>query len=408
MDASRKISAERFQTRQTNKGRALQSVAGIALLLLVSCTAENFSGAFRNTPRESVRNNGFTPSPQVTLQPTASPIPPPLNKLVYRDGTSIFVDDSSGKNSTRLVDDAAFAGYSEGSKVFYYSQLDGTTATVYKKDLAGDAATKLFSFDSSGKNVETFLYNVMVTSDGKYAVFSHNHGNLSLYDLTNGTERVLLNAKKCLTYAGTALNLIRPLAAGQPDCYGYYYPHWSPDNQKIVVRKIFFEGATQVVIDPFASKIQEKDVGASGEPPVWSADSRMLLFPGIGYGPGSLYLITNLDAPVNRDLLAERVDFQGTDVASAALSSEGRAAFSYSAYQGAMTRNGVALFNLKDDSAKLLLTTPVDTWRVQAWLDNQTLVLRDDTNHFWTIDVDTLEKKELPIHGDAILTIIRP
>lgn len=421
------IENQRLSSSFPSSKRNLVTIIVVIFLVLVGSLGGYYIGVNKNSRLQQNTNTVGSPSLYPTQSPNVSNPQPTNNssnvnlpianlrslsgKLIFRDGDSILVSDANGSNPMRLVDSKnrlGFAGWSESGKVFYYTELVGTTGTVYKKDLSSGVANQLFTFDSSEKNIETFVTNVNISRDGKYAIYSHNNGDLSLFDLTNKTDKKLLSQAPCLSYRNTEpsqFNLVKTVYAGNPgNCHGYYYPYWSPDGKKVVVRKIFYEGATQIVINPFEEPVQEKDTKAGGSPPTWSKDSAMLVIPGAGYGGGSLYLVTHLDNPDNKDILADDIDFKGSTVNSGAMSENGKIAFTYSNYE--KQKNGIALYTPNDNAIKHLLDVTDDNY-VQLWLsDNKTLLYRNNRN-IWSLDTVTMSQNKLPIYADGIIGIVQ-
>lgn len=396
--------------------RTLIMIIGVVILVSLVGSSAYYLGKKQNQPYQ--QQNSIMPSPtSQARKPTTNPtvnllladIKTLKGKLLYRLNDQIVVSNLDGSNAMKLVDSnnkTGYAGWSDGGRVVYYTELVGTTSTLYKKDLATGTVTKLFDYDSKEKNIETHFLNVNVSSDGKFAVYSHAHGNLSLYDLTNNTTKLLLARKECLSYNNSNnVSLIKPVYAGVAECYGYYYPYWSPNNQRVVIRKIFYEGATQVVVNPFTNPATEKDVKTGGSPPEWSSDSSKIVIPGAGYGSGSLYLISTPDNPINKDLLADNSDFKDSAVTSSALSNDGKIAFTYSNY--GQNKNGIALYDLNTNSIKPLMNlSNGDNSYVQLWTDNSNLLYKDGES-IWSLNVNTLSKTQLPITATALIEVVQ-
>lgn len=371
-----------------------------------------------NTPSYQIKSQVPKPSPSPINYPNAN-INSIKNKLVLRYNSSILVSDTNGSNIMKLIDGQnkpGFAGWSDEGKVIYYTELVNSKFTVYKKDLTSGVVTQLFTFmgkDQYGKNEEFYYGNVAVTHDGKHAIYSHDNGDISLYDIVNKTDKKLLNQKVCLSQNNQQelFNFVKPVFAGGQDCYGYYFPYWSPNDQRVVLRKIFYEGATQVVINPFENPVQEKGLKSGGSPPRWSPDSTMIAIAGSGYGQGSLYLITNIDNPVNKDVLQEHHDFKYSGATSVEWSNDGKLAFTYSIYEGSDNKSGVALYNINDNSIKPLIISPSNgEYNVETWLsDNKTVLIidEDEKNNIWSLDVNTLSKQNLGISVDDVIGIVR-
>lgn len=367
-----------------------------------------------NTPLTSSTNpqpqsKSAEPSPSNRNFPTAN-INSVNDKLVLRSNDSILVSDTNGKNIMKLLDSqnkVGFSGWSDEGKVIYYTELVNGKFTAYQKDLPSGSVNQLFSFVGGGsqKNEEFYYGNVAVRNDGKYAIYSHNNGDISLFNLTDKTEKKILSQKTCVSQNSQPkqFSLVQTVYAGASECYGYYFPYWSPDNQRVVLRKIFYEGATQVIISPFDSQIQEKDVKTGGSSPQW-LDGNRLIIPGGSYGSGSLYLITDVNNPVQKDLLDGNNEFKN-NVTSGVASREGKIAFTYSIYEGSTSKNGIALFNLSDNSVKPLITTDDQSY-TELWLpDNKTLLYTDERNNLWSLDITSLSKQNLGVSTNSVLFI---
>ena len=331
----------------------------------------------------------ITPLPVADLQSLSG-------KLVFWNNDSITVSDINGANQMRLVDNKnkqGFAGWSNGGRVFYFTELVGTTGKVYKKDLSSGITSLLFDYNSDGKNTETFATNVNISPDGNYAVYSHDYGDLSLFNLTSKTYKKLLGAGSC----GDRDPII--------GCYGYYLPRWSPDGKKVVAEKIFYEGSAQVLIDPFTNPVQETVTKSAGNPESWSKDGQQLVIPGSGFGEGSLYLYTHLANPDVTDLLANDINFKGSSVSSGAISGNGKIAFSYS--KSVKPESGIALYIPGQNLIKPLLILDGDI-SVLSWLpDNKTIIYENDSS-IWSLDTTTLTQNKLSIDFDLFIGIIEP
>lgn len=331
-------------------------------------------------------------------------------KLVYTYNNTIFVSNSDGSNAVKLVDGKnkpGFAGWSNGGKIFYYTELSGATFTLYKKDLTSNISSKVFDFEGSDKNVEFYSSNAHVSSDEKFVIYSRAK-DIHLYNLTNGLDKKLLTHKECLakTNSNTLSSLIvKPVYASTTDCYGYYFPKWSPDNQRVVIRKILYEGAVQIVINPFENNAQEKDMKQGGIPS-WSSVDRLLAIAGSGYGPGSLYLISNVDSPIAQDIFLNNSVFKNRYVGGATWSSDKRIAFSFADDNN--NQNGIAIYDTNTGVIKPLISTLNEINYDLLWMtDNKTILFSDENKNIWALDSITLSKQKLPVKADTIIEIIQ-
>lgn len=394
-------------------------IVGILVVALLVGGAYYFNT--RNNQPAKYSNSTLNNSTSSQSQPQSTqPSPtslnlPPANissvkgKLIMRSNEAILVSDINGKNPMKLLDSqnkVGFSGWSDEGKVIYYTELVNGKFTAYQKDLPSGSVNQLFSFVGGGsqKNEEFYFGNVAVRNDGKYAIYSHNNGDISLYNLTGKTEKKILSQKTCVSQNSQPkqFSLVQTVYAGVAECYGYYFPYWSPDNQRVVLRKIFYEGATQVIVNPFDSQIQEKDVKTGGSPPQWLDENRLII-PGAGYGSGSLYLITDVSNPVQKDLLAGSNEFKNSNVTSGVTSKDGKIAFTYSIYEGSTNKSGIALFNLTDNSVKPLITTDDQSY-VELWLpDNETFLYTDAKNNLWSLNITSLSKQNLGLTTSSVL-----
>ena len=398
-------------------------VLGALILLIVASGAYYLGTGERSSSciDRDIEQSLSPTSPPVTYS-TSQSNPninhPPANisslkgRLIFRYNNYILISDPNGSNPMKLIESSnklGFAGWSDNGNVFYYSELVGTTGNVYKKDLITGATTQLFTFDSKGKNIETFAKNVAISRDGKYAIYSHSGGDLSLYDLENKTTRLIFAQKECLSYnikQNNNFSFVKPAYAEIGECYGFYYPYWSPNNQRVVVRKILNEGATLVIVNPFSNPITEKDLKSGGNPPDWTSNGEQIVLPGGGYGSGSLYLVNSLDNPVIKDLLAN-TEYNESIVHSGVISRDNKIAFSYSIEEGGKNESGIALYNLANNSVNHLLTTTDGIYYVQLWLsDNKNLLYTTDNGELWSLDITTLAKQKFPVMAQEVIGIV--
>lgn len=321
-------------------------------------------------------------------------------KLIYtRNNTSqSVVSNLDGSNPMTL--DGDFAGWSDEGRVFYFTKGAYPIDSLYKKDLESGEVTKLFDFSSNLHREESRSRSVEVSSDGKYAILSHNGGDLSLYDLTKKISTRLLSKVDC-EEAGL--------------CSSYFPASWSPDSKRVLVYNVGWEQGWSLLINPFVRPVGE-GFRLDGSPQ-WSFDSSMLLVSrtgsGFAYGDGNDYhggrlsLVSNLDNPVEKELLAKNPKYKD-GITSGVLSKDKKIAFTYSSGQD---KEGIDLYDLNTDSIKPLLSFPEGGGNifVELWLDNNTLLYSESTPPLtanskytvknWALDITTLIKTQLPIDG---------
>jgi hypothetical protein len=191
------------------------------------------------TPEPTVAEAASAPSPSVVDQP----------KLIFvRDTPSVFpthgvlwVANLDGSEEQRLSPagvEASFAGTvgskSGGWRFFYITRDSETDRTLWRKDLQSGDTDALFEFISHPAKI----VEASISPDGVYAAYTHG-GGISLLDLARRDSRPLVGAD----FSGCA--------TGPAGCGGYIWPNWSPDGRLLLVMKVFYEGGTAVVVDPF-------------------------------------------------------------------------------------------------------------------------------------------------------------
>jgi len=265
--------------------RLVLPVAALLLLALAACETDE-----------------ATPSPIPSAG--ATPAIPGAARAIFLAGATktyppsgeLWISNLDGSGRRQLTPDnvnASFAGLVEGNgkRLFYYVALDGgTSRSLWKLDLNSGDRQKVIEFHA---RQEWDAY-ASVSPDGRYAAYTEID-SIGLLDTETGQTRRLLT--------GNAAACDPPGGAGR--CFVYRGSMWSPDGQLMVVTKGFYEGSSPALIDPFASAIEEREIGPTLPlaPAAWSPESEAICAIH-SYGETGLYLARAPDWQI-QDLVPE-------------------------------------------------------------------------------------------------------
>jgi TolB protein len=216
----------------------------------------------------------------------------------------VYVADYDGSNARQMTHDGVISVHPsispDGRRIAYTGYQSGYP-DVYVIDLASGARNRIVNFPGTNSGAS------FSPDGGRIALSVSKDGNPELYTVSagGGSARRLTNTRGVesapswspngdeIVYSfddGRGPQLYRISASGgrgQPISTGHGYctePNWSPDGKKIAFN-VRGGGEFQVaIVDPGGGGSR---IVASGENPVWGADSRHLIFT----QGGALYML---------------------------------------------------------------------------------------------------------------------
>ena len=275
----------------------LITVAGVVLVL--SGDSGEPQQALAPTPTAEPE---ATVTPAATLPPSptttigSAPLPtlaPTDGTLVYLRGTDLWVASLDGGQTLpprAITTDSLGIGYAGhvsradgGTDLYFTIQLSEdrvennryiTDYGLYRATLKGGEPEELFRF--SGRRLSfNFPSGASVSPNGEHVAYSDTEG-LVLLDLASGERTRLLSNGDC---------------TGFQTCVGYYVPKWSPTGGLLKVTEVFYEGAFDIIINPFESPVSVIDIQQGGLYSVWSPDGeRLCMGQDLVIGSGMLVL----------------------------------------------------------------------------------------------------------------------
>ncbi len=197
--------------------------------------------------------------------PPAQPKPEAATgSLVYLKDRDLWVAPIDGKTaSLRLTYGSIGAGYAGyvrradgGIDIYYTSQesgdRDGGSFAVYRSDLAGGDAVNVVEFPGSSKNAEFYCCNASVSPNGMSLAYVDESG-LRLLDLRSGRTSLVV-------HNGLSVNC----SPSSSECFGNYFPLWSPTSDAIAFVRIYYEGSDLFLLRPFSPSPGETRIGRDG------------------------------------------------------------------------------------------------------------------------------------------------
>jgi hypothetical protein len=280
----------------------------------------------------------LVPTPSVTR--TGPPIGPTSGTVVFRRGNDLWLAPLDGSAPPRPVTTGArgagFAGavrLPNGNIDIFFVVQTGEPAVVedrYEADLVlfreglapGRSATREV-LRYRGRPLEPFLgANAAVSPDGAHVLYSDADG-ISLLELSSGeSRRLLTNSPPCI---------------GTNNCFAYHHPRWSPDGERVLILKTFWEGGADILIDPFAATVEEvRTPGGGAFTATWSPDGARVCVSEFTYASAGAPLVYTVatgefaEASAQLDLPPPPLpDALVIDARGCAWAPDGRLAFGY-------------------------------------------------------------------------------
>jgi hypothetical protein len=255
------------------------AVTVAALALLAACGDDGEEATLSPSPSPSASATASpSPTAEATQTPvlTASPgsvVPAEVaeRRVVflrdsepYTEAGEIWISRLDGTERERLTRDgetAKFAGiathYATGNETVYYVSVDGEFArSLWAYDRIAGMRSRVLSFESRSEHIA----DAAVSSDGRHVAYAHLEGIDMLDTSTGATKHLFDNGPRdCI---------------GVSDCYMHSRPQWSPDGTLLMVKKTFWEGATTLILDPFADPVEVFTDASNLGPAIssWSID----------------------------------------------------------------------------------------------------------------------------------------
>lgn len=344
------------------------------------------SGAL--SPPASIDSGGpLSPPAEIDREPTPLPTLEPTDGiLVYRRGTDLWVASLDGGVSLpprAITTDSLGAGYAGyvrrpdgGIDLYYVEQLTDESIDrdryvadfgLYRTTLHGTIATQLLRFE--GRPVGGFLpTNAEVSPNGDFVAFAE-FGGLSLLDLSTGDTRRLLDNVSCLET--------------HHSCYGFYLPNWNPAGTLLTSKQIFYEGATEVILDPYVEPIILIEPKKGGLRADWSpGGDRVCLNEGSAYGDGMTYVFDIQDGSI-QEITAVLKPFAGdyplARSSGCAWSDDGNITL---AIEIAGELDSARIAVLRSDYTVSATSRPIaNFYRLAGWLPNGSVIFQTWNQH---------------------------
>lgn len=259
-----------------------------SLLFLTSCSGGSGDGAANTATSPPIAP---TATEEATTPQAASL---PGNAVFRRDG-DLFIAPLDGSTEPRQLTDGAvnvgFAGYVTNPgeiDIYYIEQLTEerleneayvSDQVLYRMALDGGEPEELLRY--AGRSLESFFgMTAAVSPDGLHVLYSDARG-ISLLNTASGEMRQLLERS--------------PPCTGTVNCYAYHRPAWSPDGALASIAKSFWEGGRDIIIDPFADPIVERETpGGATLMARWSPDGEHLCVSENTYSSAGAALVYEL------------------------------------------------------------------------------------------------------------------
>jgi hypothetical protein len=329
--------------------------------------------------------------------------------VVFVRGHDLWISSPNGVAvpPTALTSGALDVGYAgfvrvDGRTDIYYveeanrgtpQQGNPAEFVLSRRAIEGGETAEVLRFRS--REIDTFdnLSTAAASPDGRYIAYADEAG-LALLDTDSGaTTRV---TEKHMT--------------GNKESYAYYYPRWSPDGARLLVKKQLWEGSIDVVVDPFASPATLTETGKGGALSDWSPDGQKICMSEgsfVSYGALLVYDVSsseftdmtiNVPAPTPSSPNSPRINSHGC-----AWKRDGTLAVGYALPEGddagrvAVLDANLEVSGLSDPIAKLR--------DVVEWLSDESGVLFNQAGSAG-IYRPGIGASALPFQADRVLAVI--
>ena len=255
------------------------------------------------------------PGATATLMPEASPTREPTSgTIVFLRGPDLWVASIDGKSMPpRAITlgslGTRYVGFVRGPDgeidLYFVRQLSEehiennrrlADLGLYRAPLDEGAPEKLLRFSSFAFAAFSHPFVGSVSSDGEHVVYAEME-SLLLLDLASGESSRLLESGACALSVG----------GSGSDCYGYGEPQWSPDGEVVIVRKLLYEEARTILLNPFESPIDVTEAGHGYGRPAWSPDGERLCIWGREVFDAANLDVHSISTGETTDILAQLV-----------------------------------------------------------------------------------------------------